>query len=299
MKSLTSEIGKKIKGEIPCQVFRLSETSLKTVLTEALTLPFLAAAQIFRLREADHLNREAIDSLGEYLQRPASHTFLIFEAESLGKSEPLVKLLREKGEVYFLEDYEKKPAGARFIREKLQQAGKTMTPGAIARLEETAGDAPSFLDSILNQLVACAGTESRITEEMVSALEEKWGSVNVFKFTDAIAGRKTDVALTLLHEILEDSEKDVISLIGLLHWQIRRLWQARILLEAGEGEGAILKKCRIPPGQAGFFMRQFKGFPRRKIEDALEGLFLLDWKLKSGRAESPIALERWVVEATS
>ncbi len=45
-----------------------------------------------------------------------------------------------------------------------------------------------------------------------------------------------------------------------------------------------------------FFMRQLQPLSRKKLEQALEGLFHLDWGLKSGRAEGAIDLEKWVVQ---
>jgi len=71
------------------------------------------------------------------------------------------------------------------------------------------------------------------------------------------------------------------------------------LLDEGESEGRVMQKCRISPKQAPFFKRQFKHFSRVQLERALENLFQLDWKLKTGQVNGPLAMEAWVIETTS
>lgn len=297
-KSLTAQIQKKIKGEVPTQSFRLSETPLGEVLTQARTLPFLAAAQIFRIKEAERLKKEEVELLSDYLTNPPAQTFLIFEA-SAAPSEAVKKVFEAKGEVVALEDRERKSAAGRFLREKLKFFGKTMTPEAIRQLEEMVGEAPAFLDTLLEQILTYAGDEKTITEETVMTFEENWNEVNVFKLTDALSAHQPAAALQILGALFEENEKDAISLIGLIHWQIRRLWQGCVLLDEGASEAAILKKCKVYGPRAPYFLRDLKRLDRKKLERAIEGLFRLDWNLKTGRAEMPVALERWVVGLTT
>lgn len=174
-----------------------------------------------------------------------------------------------------------------------------MTREALARLEESAGEFPAFLDSILEQLITYAGETSSITEPMVEIFEQNLGESDTFALTEAISQRKTSAALVLAHALMEKNNRDAVMLIGLLHWQIRRLWQARVLLDRGESEGAVLKKCRVYPGQAPYFLKSLRTFPRKKIEQALEGLFSLDRQMKSGNVETGAALESWLVRVTS
>ena len=47
------------------------------------------------------------------------------------------------------------------------------------------------------------------------------------------------------------------------------------------------------------FLKQLKNLSRARLEQSLEGLFQLDWKLKTGQAEDGPGLETWVVKSTS
>jgi DNA polymerase III subunit delta len=288
----------KTKGELAVHSRSLSETSLDSILSEARSLPFLTAAQIFKLSNAQVLKEKNSEALERYLKSPSDFSYLVFEAESIEKDHFLSKLLASSGGVFLMEPSQKKKSGDRLIREKMRRAGKNLTPDAMEILEEQAGDAPAFLDSVLDQLILYSGTEKEITGAMVEAFKENWKEPNVFALTDAIAARKTGEALVLANQILEKSDREMIGLLGLLHWQIRRFWQAKTLLEEGAAQAEIMRRCRISPKQAPFFWRQLQSFTRKKLEKILEGLFDLDWKLKTGRAEGNAAIETWLVNAT-
>lgn len=298
-KTLLKDFQSKIKGEIHTQSFKLTDTPLDSVLAEARTLPFLASFQVLRVQEAQSLKEKKQEPLANYLESPNANTVLILEAVELEKDSALAKLAGKKGQVFFLEDSEKKVAGAKLVREKLRRAGKTFAPGALERLEEQAGDAPAFIDSVIDQLILYMGDKTEITEDIVETFQENWKEPNIFTLTDAIVTRRRKEALVCLQQILEQGEKEIIPLIGMLHWQIRRFWQAKVLLEDGVSQNEIFKKCKIYPKQAPFFLRQLQALTRKKLEQALEGLFQLDWGLKTGRSEGAVDLEKWVVQLTS
>ncbi|MDD5218081.1 MAG: DNA polymerase III subunit delta [Candidatus Omnitrophica bacterium] len=293
--TLVKAIQQKATGDVAQQVFDLAETSLETILAQARTLPFLVSAQVFHLRSVQKLKAHDLESLERYLENPCEQTCLFFEADEADRDAGIVKLIEKTGKVFFLSEKEKKSAVTQFIKEKLKRAGKTITPEAVNLLEQDTGDMPSFLDTMLERLIAYAGKNNEITDDLVRRLEENWAHGDVFQMTNAIAERKLDLALKYLKDLMENQEKEVVDLLGILHWQIRKLWLAAVLYEEGEPQGEILRKLRISPKQAPYFTRQIKQFSRKQLEQALEGLFQLDWKMKSGRADGPIALEAWLV----
>ena len=295
-RSFLEDLASRIPGEIFSQSCRLSEASLEKNLAESRTLPFYAAAQVFRLQEAEELKEKTKELLTSYFENPPERTFLIFESVGLEKGSFLAELVGKYGKVQVLEAEEKRAAADRLVREKLRRAGKTVSPDAWARIEEQAGQTPVFLEILVDQLILSAGEQKEITEVMLERFEQDWEKVDAFRLIDALAAKKTGRALIFLKK-LADTDADFIALLGLLHWQFKRLWQGRVLLDEGAPEAAILRKCRVnSPRQAPFFMKQLKVFSRKKLESCLEGLFQLDWKMKTGRTEDGAGLEAWVVE---
>ncbi len=299
LKSFLSALSEKIKGEISVTSHDLSAEPLETILAAARTLPFLTSFQVFRLRGFERLKESHQADAESYLKNPSETSVLIFEAAELGKSDKWAGLIQKYGEVNFFEDAAKQSAAASFLKEKLARSGKTMNSVAAGRLQEMTGENPAFMESLLERLILFAGDQKEITEEMVETFEEDFSSVNVFQLTDAIAAKNTALALTLLKKLMDEGEREWISLLGLLHWQMRRFWQAKVLQAEGESESLIAKKCKLSPRQAPFFMRQLKLFSRAQLERTLEGLFQLDWKIKTGRIDGPLGFETWVVKTTS
>ncbi len=298
-KQIQTQIDKTYSGDIACQTVHLTDAPFENVLQQARTLPFLVSAQMFRIQDLHKMNKESVEMLSAYLEAPTERSFLVFQDLEIKKNDALVKLLQKRGDVYFLEEEKSPNEAVRYIREKLKSFGKTITPGALTRLQQDYGEVPSFLDSVLDRLIAYAGKASTIDETMVDIFQEQFKAVNVFQLTDAIASRQTGAALALLKQLLEEGDGQTVALIGLLHWQIRRLWLAKVLLEEGEPESTIMRKCKMSPRQVPFLMRQLKPFSRERLERALEGLFQIDWKIKSGRTDGEVALESWLVEATA
>ncbi len=118
-------------------------------------------------------------------------------------------------------------------------------------------------------------------------------------FNYAISAGKTREALKLFHQYAEDNPKDLLSFVGLLHWQLKRLWIASVMLSEGQPEFAVMTRCKVFGSRQNPFMQQVKAASRAKLERAIEKLFHLDWALKTGLAEDRPALERWVVESTT
>lgn len=298
-KSLLDTIKKSAKGEVSIVSYSLSEVKLEQVLEECRTLPFMIAAQVFVLKQAHQIKEKQQEMLANYLKSPGSGAYLIFESDQSEKTTKFGKLIAKHGELIQLDDKGKKTATSRFIQEKLRAHGKTMAPGALRRLDEQVGGMPAFLDSILNQIISYSGNEKIISEDVVEKFEENWQEVDVFSLMNALASKNTAESLKLLEQILDDSGGDVYALMGLLHWQVRRLWLARFYMEQGMPQSMAFKRCKVYPKQATFFSRQLQNFSLPQLEVALEELFQLDWKIKTGRTEGPFGLEQWVVQTTT
>lgn len=288
---------KTFKSELHLATYRLSETSLEAVLAEARGLPFLANFQIFRIKDIEKVREKDLGPLEAYLEKPFESTLLIFESVSLGQDHALTKLLSKKGKVLRFEEGSLKGNIASFARIKLKQFGKTASPDAFRKLEEQFAEAPIYLDSVLEQLITYSGEKKEIDESMVEAFQENWKKPDAFALTDAIANRRTGEAISLLKDLLEE-ESDIMGLVGLLHWQIRRFWQAKVLQEEGKPESEVLRRSKVYGYQTEKFTQALRAFTRKKLERALEDLFQLDWGLKTGRIEGIPALENWVMRMT-
>ncbi|MFA7254706.1 MAG: DNA polymerase III subunit delta [Candidatus Omnitrophota bacterium] len=294
-KALATEIEKRSGGSLAHQTFNLDETPLETVLAAARTLPFFSSGQVIYAQGAGSLKEPDLSVLASYLEKPMSGTTLILEADDLKGASELQKLIKAKGQLILLAKEEARGAGATFIQQKLMQYQKTMVPGAKARILAMCGDAVMFLDTILERLVQFAGDQREIDEDMVNRFEENWTEMDVFKLTNALVDRDPARALKVFRDLMEFYEADLFSLVGILHWQLRQLWQAAMLLTSGVSEREICSKLRMSPSR----LNALRRFPVERLESAVEALYQIDRKSKSGQVEGVSGLEAWLLEYTS
>jgi DNA polymerase-3 subunit delta len=294
-KALAGEIEKKAGGPLAHQSFNLDETPLETVLAAARTLPFFSSGQVLYAQGANLLKETDLPVLAAYLGNPEPATTLILEADDLKGATELQKLIKAKGQLILLAKDEARGIGAAFIQQKLAQYHKTMSSGAKARILAMCGDAVMFLDTMLERLVQFAGDQQEIDEDMVNRFEENWTEMDVFKLTNALVDRDPARALKVFRDLIDFYEADLFSLVGILHWQLRQLWQAAMLLSSGISEREISSKLRMSPSRLSALRR----FPVERLESAVEALYHIDRKSKTGQAEGISGLEAWLLEYTS
>ncbi|MFH1800038.1 MAG: DNA polymerase III subunit delta [Candidatus Omnitrophota bacterium] len=291
-KVLISEIEKKTGESLAQQTFDLDETPLEIVLAAARTLPFLSSRQVICARGAGSLKEPDLAVLAAYLGNPASKTTLILESDDLKGASELQKLMKAKGQLILLTRDEARGAGAIFIQQKLKQYHKIMSSGAKARILAMCGDAMMFLDTMLERLVQFSGDQQEIDEDMVNRFEENWTEMDVFKLTNALVDRDPARVLKVFRDLTEFYEADLFALVGILHWQLRQLWQAAMLLTSGVSEREIGSKLRMSPGR----LNALRRFPVERLESAVEVLYQIDRKSKSGQLDGISGLEAWLLE---
>ena len=268
---------------------------LTHLISEARTLPFLASAQVFCLPNADRFTKNDLELWNLYFQSPNPQTQFIFEAESLEKNHPILEWGRQKGQVFSLQMQREKMVG-NLVRKKIKQAKKEITSEALQLLESRLGDSFAFIDTLLEQLILRSGQKLSIERSDVEALEEKFTRFEGFDLVQALAQKNLPKALEILNDLLEFSQ-DVPSLVGLLHWQFRRFWEAKKWLAQGISEREISSRLRLFSGRDSLFFKHLQRFSQEKLEKILEALFELDWRLKTGRAEGRYEMETWLVSA--
>lgn len=292
-RELIASLQKEFGQELAVVVHRAEDIPLETLLSEARTLPFLARAQLFCLRDADRFTKGELELWSTYFQSPSTHTIFLFEAESLEKNHPLFGWARKSGRVFSLQP-EREKVVSNFIRRKLGESQKKITAEALELLESRVGDSFVFLDSVLDQLILHVGNRSEIDRAAVEALDDKLTRFEGFDLIQALAQRDFPKALEILNDLLELSGEDATSLVGLLHWQLRRFWDAKRWLAQGLMEREVASRLRLFGSRHTLFFKQLHRFSTGDLEKILEGLFDLDWRLKSGRAEGRYAIESWL-----
>ncbi|MBI4395384.1 MAG: DNA polymerase III subunit delta [Candidatus Omnitrophica bacterium] len=264
----------------------------QSVLTQASTPSLMGGAQVFWILQADRIKKNDYAAFETYASKPCGESYFIFEADELSNSHPLVKLADQFGKHVHLEAGGSD--GLNAIRNKLKRSGKTFTPEAWQIFEERLGASLRLMDMVLDQLILyCEG--STINEEAVNGLCHEFLKYEPFDLTEALAKKNITEALKIFHFFYEVNG-DMTSMVGLIHWQLKRIWQAKRMLEHGTRPNEISRALKIPPFRLSSFLAQARRFDLEAVEKLLKRLWQIDWNSKKGSGDETVAMEVFFAE---
>ena len=274
----------------------LKETPVSQILTQARSFPMLGKRQVFLIQNPAELKKDQFVLFEEYFQNPAGWSYLLLEAEQLEEGSPLSKLIVRFGERVDCTQNEKR-SGVDFIHRKLKSANRTITKEAWQFLEEKTGGNLTLLDACVEKLMLYVDEKIPIDLPATAKLVDELLCFDSFDLTDAICERNPAKALQVFH-FLYDLEGNGMMVIGLLNWQLKRIWQAKVISRE-KGEGAVARTVRISPYRLPGFLRQVSKFGFDELNEAFHQLFEIDRKLKTGAYHDKVALETFIIELAS
>ena len=261
------------------------------VLAQASTPSLMGGAQVFWISQADEFKKSDFSAFESYCSRPARESYFIFEADELAASHPLAKLVGRFGKHAHL-GRKSAEDGLELFRSKLKRFGKTLTPDAWQVLQDRLGGSARLMDMALDQLILYS-EESAIDEQAVLALADEFLRYEPFDLTEALARKDISEALKIFH-FFYDLSGDMTSMVGLIHWQLKRIWQAKKISARGGSPDEISRALRIPPFRLTSFLNQAKRFDLKTVERLLEALWQIDWSSKTGACEESVAMEAFL-----
>ena len=272
--------------------FDLQENSVEDLLMQARSFPMLGHAQVFLIQGFSRLKKEDALHLGEYFGKPAEWSYLFFDADEIEESHPITKLALRFGERIDCVRSDRR-SGIDVIHQKLRSEGHTITKEAWQFLEEKMGSDLMLLDGCVEKLILYAEKGRPVDLDVARKLADEFLRFDSFDLTEAISEKNPAKALQVFRYLYQ-LEGNAIVVVGLLNWQLKRLWQAKMLIdECGERE--MFKALRISPYRAPIFLKQVSRFSFQMLEQAIDQLFQIDWKLKTSQASDRIALESFII----
>lgn len=178
------------------------------------------------------------------------------------------------------------------ISEKLATTGQKITPEARQFLVENLGNDRGITESELDKLLLYTADETQITLEHCLEVIASAPSVTVFKLCDAIGLRdrkQTDATLQMLqHEGVDGN-----MMLAMVARHLRRLLECQALCGQGMRPQDAMNRLR-PPVFMGkdLFQQQLGCYPKQRLEQALERLYILQASSRKGFASSDDIIHR-------
>ena len=184
-----------------------------------------------------------------------------------------------------------------WINSELEKENNKMkiSPKAIEKLAAYSGGELAVIQNEIKKL-ANYKNEGIIDENDVELLVKEKISSNIFEAIEAISSGNKKQALKLLHDQLQKGE-DPIYLLMMYVYQFRNFLKVSEYTERGERNGYdIAKKAGLHPFVVQKILGQIHRFSPERLKNIYQKLQIIDEKIKTGKGEVKVELDRFIVE---
>jgi DNA polymerase-3 subunit delta len=219
--------------------------------------------------------------------------FLIYEKKEISKDDPLFQFLKKnsKFQEFNLLDNQKLK---NWIKEELEKKDAQISPKALEKLIEYVGNNLWRVSNEIKKLVSYKKGEI-IQEKDIELLVKPKIETDIFKTINAIAEKKKDKALILLHQHLEKGDSPLY-LLFMINFQFRYLLIVKEMIEKNIPYYIILNQIKLPSFVVRKILEQSKKFTLQQLKKIYQKIFQKDLQIKTGKIEPETALDILIAE---
>jgi len=271
------------------------EAVVSEVLDELRTLPFLADKRVVLVKKADGFVSKHREILERYFEKPATTGVLILAVASWDARTRLSKMLPKVGSVIALEQPPKWKLPEHLMQYAAAKHKVKLNRDAAEMLVELIGEELAQLYNELEKLTLFARGEKTIRADHVESLIGHHRIYDAFEVIDATIGGNAGQAIKRLRNMFEQDKSAEYSVVGAFAFHLRRMFQARVLLDKRTNPIEIAKQLRIWYNRDRFFA-QLQRITLPQIAAFLEELAAVDYATKTGQAQAAVAIEQLVLK---
>jgi len=277
--------------------YDMETTSLSTVLSDAITVPFLEELKIIILKNPKFLTKSAtstkdeIKAMLKYLKNPCDSTLLIIDATNtvINQSNEIYKMLKNVARIIDYPDPEEIELKGWIVR-SFDANGIDIKDDALTLLLEYIGDDQARLSQEIDKLSSYVGKGGTIRKEDIKLLVPKNINNEIYLLIKAIINH--DLALTnQIYDNLITHTKDSLTIFSLISNKFKELLSTYRLLKYGYSQSDIAKFYNVSTGKAYYIVQEARAFKLSDLEFYIDKLAELDYQIKSGKLEKTIGLE--------
>ncbi len=277
--------------------YDMETTSLSTVLSDAITVPFLEELKIIILKNPKFLTKSAtstkdeIKAMLKYLKNPCDSTLLIIDATNtvINQSNEIYKMLKNVARIIDYPDPEEIELKGWIVR-SFDANGIDIKDDALTLLLEYIGDDQARLSQEIDKLSSYVGKGGPIRKEDIKLLVPKNINNEIYLLIKAIINH--DLALTnQIYDNLITHTKDSLTIFSLISNKFKELLSTYRLLKYGYSQSDIAKFYNVSTGKAYYIVQEARAFKLSDLEFYIDKLAELDYQIKSGKLDKTIGLE--------
>jgi DNA polymerase-3 subunit delta len=270
-------------------------TSISDVLDELRTLPFLADKRVVVVRGADEFISKHRSSLEKYFEKPAPTGVLVLTVSTWDARTRLSKMLSKVGTLVQIEQCKRWELPGVVVQYAAEKHKVKLNRDAAEVLVELVGEELAQLYNEIEKLTLFARGEKVITLQHVESLIGHHRIYDAFEVIDAVVAGDTGQAIKRLRNMFEEDKDAEYSAVGAFAFHVRRMFQAKAMLEKRTSPVEITNRLRIWSNKDRF-LAQLQRMSLTQIAALLDELAAIDYATKTGQAQAPVAIEQLVLK---
>jgi len=271
-----------------------ASVSAPDVLDELRTAPFLTGKRVVRIKGADEFISQNRPLLEKYFDNPCPTGRLILTVKSWDARTKLAKKLPKVGKLINAAPPSRRELPYRLMDYAKDAHDKKLNLATAIFLIELSGDGLTRLYSEIDKLALYAGDQKIIAQKHVESLTGHNRLFSAFAVIDAIIAGNAGVAIERLRGMFAADKSTEYTVVGAFAYHIRKMFDARILLDKGVQQRQIENKLRIW-GDTNAFFAHLRQMSLKQIGKYLQQLGETDYEIKTGQTQAKVAMEQLVL----
>lgn len=294
---LDAEILKITHKSTNCMTY-VYEKNLEDILEEASYLSLFGETKYVLVKHANFFGKDKLSEkesklLERYLEEPNLQTVLIFITyEPIDKRNKWVALISQKYAFIQLEA----PKNYALTGEiKKMMASYKVSDGAIKYLIEASLNNYDLICNEIQKFSLLFKPHEEITLAQMKDIVPSNVNDNLFKFTDAVLGRKMSETFKIYQDLLS-VKTDVLQLFNLLLREFRLLYYYQILARKNYSKTQILEQLHLRDWQLDKIIRNASFNHLDDLRSYMLLLAKMDYQIKAGKVDKNMAFTSFLLE---
>lgn len=295
-------------GDLNTSEFEGESASVPEILNAVTSFPFLSDKRLVVVKGliawisrkgAGETGKKAVQQLLDDLPTLPDYARLVLvERGALSDKNKIVKLAESDPGGYVKNYTVPKDTTQWIIKRAKSEYDVEIEPRAAVAIASVTGDDLRRADNELIKLVNFVEPGRPINEADVAELTPYVAEANIFKMVDALADGHGELALRLLHRLLQDKDNNIFGIYAMIVRQFRMLLLAKDFYANG-GRGNLGDAIGV---RSSFVVqnvsRQSRSFSLEQLETIYRRLQQYDVDMKTGRIKPELALDLLVASVT-
>lgn len=274
---------------------RGDEAVLSDCLDELRTLPFLSQRRVVVIKDAEDFISDNRQMLEDYFDKPSPTGILILTVNKLASNTNIYKKLSKCGKLISISAPNRWTLPTHLIKYAEQTHNKKLDRSAAEMIVEIDGEDYGMLSREVDKLAAFADAREEIKVEDVQALTGHNRLFNAFEVFDKGLSGNSAEAIALLRDMLSKDKDAEYTVVGAFWYQVRRMFDAKVMLNDGVNPFEIVKRLRLR-GDTNSFFAHIKKLNLGYIGSLAEDLGTIDYQVKTGQAFIEVEMEKLILK---